>query len=112
MADIPSKLGETPVEDNWSARDEDAAFKHKERFQRVELGLLGRFFGSEKEKPGNIAGLTLIVLLLFLGISAVGWLVSCTSIQPCTGDEAFQAIFAGFMSVITLILGYLFGSRR
>ena len=112
MADIPSNLREDPPGDSLSAKDEDALFRHKERVQQAELGSIGKILGSEKEKPGNISGLICIALVVLLALLICGWLFICMWSKVCTGQEPFQEIFSGLIAVITLILGYLFGSHK
>ena len=111
MANIPP-LGEPPPADTSGASDEEAAFRHEERVQQANLGLIGQVLGSEKEKPGNIAGLVLAALIILVGLLLVGWVIFCMGLQKCAGDNPFLEILASLISIVTLILGYLFGSRK
>ena len=82
------------------ARQEQAEYEHVENTQKNNLGLFGKLWGGRTEKPGNISALLLLVLVVFLGFHLFGN-------KP---GEKFDEIFAGITSIMTLILGYLFGS--
>ena len=84
------------------ARLEELTFEgeHKERMQRANLGWLGRVFGSRTEKPGNITAIIAFILL--------GWLIGTTTWQ--SEKPFFSELSAEVFAIITLILGYLFGS--
>ncbi len=90
---------ERPKSDK-SAKDEAVFFAHKESMQKAELGLVGSVWGSNSEKPGNIAAIVAIVLLVFVGVLLFQY----------NEWEKFSDTLAVMMSTITLILGYLFGS--
>jgi hypothetical protein len=66
----------------------------------VESGSLGRFFGTEKNAPLNIAGLVLVILL----VPGVLLLFFKANIEAI---EYWKII----IPVITAILGYAFGRR-
>ena len=66
--------------------------------KKVDLGLLGKLFGSRENAPANIVGLILI-LLVVAGVIA---LFSTTSIPA--GD-----FWDKIVPIVTLICGYLFG---
>lgn len=87
-------------------KDKDLANKmldnDREKFRNsIEIGWLGKFWGSPKTSPNNIAGFT-IVLLLLLGI---GWTTICEDFSN-TKD-----LWAIITPIITLALGYLFGEK-
>ena len=89
-----------PPKPDQNARDERAFFSHKENMHKAELGWVGAVWGSKSEKPGNIAAIVAIVLLIFIAILLIrlrDW-------------DKFGSTLAAMMSTITLILGYLFGS--
>ncbi len=88
-----------PKPDKLSQR-EKRHYEHLEHIHDTELGLMGKFWGSKSEKPGNVSAILLIILTIF-----VGGIIFC---RPPV--ENFSDIFAGLTSIITLILGYLFGS--
>ncbi len=67
----------------------------------LESGYLGKIFGGVKNAPANIAGLCLSVLLL-AGVATI--FVEKINIST---DEYWKYSF----SIITLILGYLFGKN-
>ncbi len=69
---------------------------------RQDLGLLGRVFGGRYAST-NIAGLVAVVMMIML---AIVWYTS-------RGSGNFEREFVtGAFSLITLVLGYLFGSAR
>lgn len=96
-AEIP-----TPKPDG-RARDEQRYFDHQESMQKVQLGILGKLWGAKHEKLGNFSGAILVILTLYLGAILI-----VTIVQE--NNENFLHIFSGITSIITLILGYLFGS--
>ncbi|MCY4300348.1 MAG: hypothetical protein OXC68_01250 [Aestuariivita sp.] len=87
-----------------NANSELNQLTHEQETFKSELGWLGRLFGGRKEKPGNISGLALVACFAFLLIAYI---------YPSTEGSGvtFERIFAGLLSVVTLILGYLFGSN-
>ncbi len=82
------------------AKDESKFFAHTENMQKTQLGFVGWVWGSKSEKPGNIAGIVLIILLVFVG---------CLLFKFNTWD-LFSDTLTALMSTVTLLLGYLFGS--
>ena len=66
----------------------------------LDSGLLGKLFGNKANAPSNIAGVIVILLVLS------GLVVTFTEskIQP----KEYWSIIT---SIITLILGYLFGKK-
>lgn len=70
--------------------------------KRIDLGFMGKAFGSATEKPGNIAGLVIVVALLLLAL-----VLSGPENEHLPKKDA-TIILSNF---ITLALGYLFGSR-
>lgn len=96
----PVKIPEgTPI-DNKVAQRENDLFKHEENKQRNTLGWLGRIWGAKIEKPGNISGLIAIVIVLYMGYH----------IFQNLGEPAFNDVLYPLTGILTLILGYLFGS--
>lgn len=95
-ADVPE-----PANSGTVARNEEAMFAHEQTMQKSKLGWVGAVWGSKAEKPGNIAAIVLLILLIFVG----GVLISFDK-----WGDSFSDILALLMSTITLILGYLFGS--
>jgi len=93
-----------PVTGSLSGKNEEALFAHeRERFKK-ELGWLGMPFGGRAEKPGNISAL--VVVLCFAGLAFV-YYAPPTAASGVTLDR----LFGGLTSIITLVLGYLFGSN-
>ena len=102
-----SDLDLTPSDQNNKARSEWAMLKelaHNERNFRNELGWLGRTFGGRREKSGNISGLVICACFVFL-------IVAYFHPHKEEMGISFERIFSGLLSVVTLILGYLFGSN-
>ena len=82
------------------ARNERAFFDHEENMQSGHIGWIGKVWGGKYEKPGNIS----VVVILFL-VSYIGLMIFAFPTNP-----HFKDVFMGLTSIITLILGYLFGS--
>jgi hypothetical protein len=78
----------------------DRAFDLENKKLDLEAGWLGGFFGTGTNAPANIAGLTVIVLLV-AGI-AISWFE--TKMPPLDYWKTAAPI-------ITLALGYLFGRK-
>jgi hypothetical protein len=84
--------------------------REETQFQQ-ELGFLGRLFGGKNEKPGNISAL--VIVLCFLSLAVV-WAVDTYIAQLGKNTPPvmpFEHIFSGLMSLIALVLGYIFGSH-
>lgn len=103
--------GQEALAGNDRAASEQIQLEHAQQTFQSELGLIGRLLGGRREKPGNISGLGLILCFLVLLIA-----YGCTAMMITPGEapqeewRVFEHMFTGFISVITLILGYLFGS--
>jgi hypothetical protein len=93
-------------------QDEQAYFAHEQNTQRiqyehqlntkmVEIGYVGRFFGST-QVVFNIVAVAAVILSLLILIS-VWAAVSQKELQ------IFQVVGLPLLSALTLILGYLFG---
>ena len=103
------KITTAPVEipDSGSmnkAKLEKDYLAHQQGMFRKELGWFGFPFGGRSEKPGNISAM---VIILCFGAMAVVYFFPHDLGPGITIKEAFQSL----MSVVTLILGYLFGSN-
>lgn len=72
--------------------------------RRLEMGWIGRAFGSVQDKPGNIAGASIVVSLVILLL--LFWI---SYFYPNANDVPVGELMALFGSIITLALGYLFG---
>ncbi|MFV0408401.1 MAG: hypothetical protein ACK5LJ_01480 [Paracoccus sp. (in: a-proteobacteria)] len=90
----------SPPKPDRMAADEEKMFAHEENMQNAQLGWIGKFWGAKSEKPGNVSAIVALLLAIYLGI-----LIFAFPSSPIFGD-----VFAGLTSIITLILGYLFGS--
>jgi hypothetical protein len=74
---------------------------HKSKEKQIEMGLVGKLFGSVSEKPGNIAGFAMIAFcLMFAGVLIWGG----DSSGLTKKDEL--VLIGGFIS---LTLGFIFG---
>lgn len=69
----------------------------------MKMGLVGRIFGSGDEKAGNIAGIVLVSSLV-----AVLFLLWISAAYPTA--KVSEAI-AGFFTIITTTVGYIFGRQ-
>ncbi|UXS09215.1 hypothetical protein [Agrobacterium tumefaciens] len=69
----------------------------------MKMGWVGRVFGSGDEKAGNIAGIVLVVC-----IAAVLFLLSLAAVYP---EAKLSEAIAGFFTVITTTVGYIFGRK-
>ena len=72
--------------------------------QMAKGGKLGKLFGTDKENAAiNIGAVTLFLfVLIFIG---------AILLQIFTGKEINQILLTGIVSIITLILGYIFGKQ-
>ena len=89
--------------------------EHKAQQLRTELGWLGKFFGGRQEKAGNISAIVLLLCFLALAavwLSDVGFQYYCTTRKLDPPALPLDHAVAGIASIITLILGYLFGSNQ
>ena len=89
-----------PPKPDRMAADEEKMFAHEENMQNAQLGWVGKFWGAKSEKPGNVSAIVALLLAIYLGV-----LIFCFP-----DSEIFGDVFGGLTSIITLILGYLFGS--
>ena len=74
--------------------------EHEERTQQATIGAVGKWFGAGAEKPGNISAILALLVLLYL-FALTTWLHN---------HEHFIELVGLAFSIITLILGYIFGS--
>ena len=81
------------------ARREQAQYDHQHRTKQADLGLIGKLVGSSTEKAGNIS---FIVLVVYFGIvvASLFW-----------AKESTSMLLPHFLSILTLVLGYLFGRK-
>lgn len=99
LKDVQEVEIEPPKADDL-ASSEEKMFAHTEKMQGVQLGWIGRRWGARTEKPGNISAIIALVFAILLGILIFYW----------PEHSNFDYVFHGLSSIITLILGYLFGS--
>ena len=87
-------------------KDKDLANKmldnDRENFKdSIEIGLLGKVWGSPKTSPNNIAGFTIVLLLLLGSV----WTFLCENFDSTKG------LWSIITPIITLALGYIFGEK-
>jgi uncharacterized membrane protein YwzB len=70
---------------------------------KIKRGVIGWFFGTGEEKSGNIAGF--LLFLCVAGLALIG-----LALPELIKDNARDVVTAIF-SLITLILGYIFGKK-
>ncbi|WP_139250791.1 hypothetical protein [Palleronia salina] len=90
----------SPPKPDRMAADEERMFAHEENMQNAQLGWIGQFWGAKAEKPGNVSAIVALLLAIYLGVLIFFF----------PDSSIFGDVFAGLTSIITLILGYLFGS--
>jgi hypothetical protein len=100
MAAEPTNPTEIQVDDREIARL-NALHAHKSKEKQIEMGLIGKLFGSVAEKPGNIAGLIMIAFCLMFG-GVLMW----GNDAPSLSKKDELVLIGGFIS---LTLGFIFG---
>jgi hypothetical protein len=90
-----------------SAKSEERFFanaknehEHELRMAKHKSGWLGGMFGSASEAPTNIAGFLIICCVVIIGL--------CLFLAP---SEAVTEVRKWALSLVTLIVGYLLGSK-
>src|ERR1700691_4619767 len=68
--------------------------QHASQSKRIDMGLVGRLFGSVAEKPGNIAGFAIIAFcLMFAGVLIWG------GDSPSLSKKDELVLVGGFISL-------------
>lgn len=88
------------------AENERLQFEHAENKQKAELGWVGKIWGSRSEKPGNISAIVALILVLYIGF-VLGFALYSERVSLSDVSDTLS----GITSIVTLILGYLFGSN-
>lgn len=85
--------------------------QHEHKLELTKQGQLGRLFGSGVEKSGNVAALVIVFsfALLTFALLTIVFFYSKAPEQSGT-EEFFFKLLSPVASLITLALGYLFGS--
>ena len=85
----------------------------------LRLGYVGRLFGAEPEKAGNIVGFTIAgSFIILLAVVVIQWQITPrTANERGVGEAArllphFHVIITSLVSIITASLGYLFGESK
>lgn len=95
------------AQNDHDERMADKEYAHRKEMLDKELGCLGRLFGSRAHSARTIAFVIVIVLLLV----STGILTYVYFCQPAnTESKHFELIWTNTIPVVTLTLGYLFGS--
>lgn len=82
------------------ARQEQRKLDHTFRTQQAELGLVGKLVGCNQEKPGNISFIAIAACLIMMAVAFL------------KDGGLNKDILTPLSSIITLSLGYLFGSAK
>ena len=77
--------------------------------KKLNIGWLGRLFGSTRYAPFNIVGLTII--LGFLLISIIGAITITYTLRD-NQREVLQNLLLFLTNIVTLAFGYLFGKGK
>ncbi|TKG94112.1 hypothetical protein EYV94_15290 [Puteibacter caeruleilacunae] len=80
---------------------------HEIALRDKELGWLGKIFGGRELTASNISG-ALIILLLIIGVTLTCFLIFCSKPED---DISIEGIWSILTPIITLTLGYVFGSK-
>ncbi len=72
--------------------------------KKIERGFMGRLFGMATEKPGNIAGFVILTSLFAIVLIIVA--------MPDGASVTKRDAIGGFVGLITLSLGYIFGKSH
>ncbi len=95
------------AQNDHDERMADKEYAHRKEMLKKELGCLGRLFGSDKHSARTIAFVIVIALLLV----STGIMTYMYFFTPADQDtKRFELVWSNTVPVITLTLGYLFGS--
>jgi hypothetical protein len=94
---------EVPIADE-KARREQETLAHERGQLKQEMGIVGRFVGGRAEKAGNISALVIVVCIVF-------FIAAYFLPYPPPEKVSFDRVIGLVSSLITLALGYLFGSK-
>lgn len=113
ISNAPVEVPKTPSDLSAQLERENLAREYEGRQHARELGWMGKPFGGKNEKPGNISAAVVVLCFLILGVvwATDTWIsvnITAKNVEPLM---PFERMFSGLMSIITLVLGYLFGSN-
>lgn len=77
-----------------------AQFRHESEAAKRDMGLIGRLFGSVREKPGNIAAFAMVLSCVMIVVVAL---------LPGGNDFPRSNLIMLIAGVIPAALGYVFG---
>lgn len=101
-SNLPASVNKRIIENATLLQQTKITYEDKKN----ERGWLGRFFGSGKHSPNNIAGLLIILLLLI----AVSYTTYMLIYKPETTHSNVLDFWGIITPLITLSMGYLFGN--
>lgn len=101
--------GASPSNEYIAVKEAEHTFANNQL--EKELGFLGRIAGGRGEKPGNVSAFVVAAAFFLIGVCitvvVLGWFYT---INPSGLYDVVERIFFSLVSLITLALGYLFGS--
>lgn len=68
--------------------------------RKIEVGMVGQFLGNATEKPGNIAGIAIVLSFAMLVLLMYA---------PTVNDVPKRELYTLFGGIITSAFGFLFG---
>jgi len=115
----PENIARAPIDvpggaETNAQRERDALAHERAVFER-ELGVVGKLFGGKQEKSGNIAVFVIVLCFVLIGFAYLAqlWIAlpARDAVAKIDPPMPFERIFTALASIITLVLGYLFGSN-
>jgi hypothetical protein len=97
----PPPLGERVMLDRLNSKQDitDKMLEHR----AGERGLIGRLLGTKEHAPMNIAGITMIFLLVLLGV---------VILAPLDASVPRETLITALISAITFTLGLILGEKK
>lgn len=105
VEEISTSPPEKKTKTKGLAKKELDLLAHEAQQFKDELGWLGKPFGGRSEKPGNISALVIVCCF-------VAMIIVYENPPKAEHGVTFERLFGALTSIITLILGYLFGSNE
>jgi hypothetical protein len=82
---------------------QEAKNAHENNMHKNERGWVGAVFGSRSEKPGNVALIVILLCFVFAMLAFV-------HLDMAKDSELFFKLLSVVSGLVSLALGYLFGS--
>lgn len=95
------------AQNDHDERMADKEYAHRKEMLDKELGCLGHLFGSKAHSARTIA-FVIVIALLILSTAIMTYMYFCKAANEET--KYFEMIWTNTIPVVTLTLGYLFGS--